>query len=355
MKNIKRLYLCLKERRFPSKVQHIWHKLRRLIYPGLILIRINPAGGLCNHHCIMCAGSKKKKDISFWEKTLLPVGSYINLIKNMPKSVRKFEIAGEGEPLLYKDIDKIFRMVKERNVYGSLITNGSLMNQEISKSLIDISWEKIRVSLHASRRDIFQKIHGVDNFDMVIKNIENLLKSRDHNKPPYISLLFVIQKDNYFDIVNFFDLANSLGVDFVQFDTLIANEASRNLLLSSSERDEAESLLRVANGKAGIPNNIEHAINLLGTDMYNLGKYSRANYLMDKWCPLVQFSLEVQTDGIVFPCCFAKGSGIKKYNIATDNIKKIWQSYAYFRKDLKKGKFYPFCISRCNYQLPARK
>ena len=122
-------------------------------------------------------------------------------------------------------------------------------------------------------------------------------------------------------------------------------------MLNSSELEEARSLLKEGKTKAKISHNIDHALKLL--ESYK-EQPSRYEYLKSRWCPLVNDQLEVRSNGIVIPCCMAMEVADSEMNIVKTDIRQIWRKFHKFRKDLKKGIFYPFCYERCNYALPTR-
>ena len=156
-------------------------------------------------------------------KNDLTIQDYQNLLTNLPKSVRQIEIVGGGEPLLFHQIIPLLISIKNEHYYGSLITNGSLLNQKLINHLIKYKWDMVRISFHAASAKTYQKIQGVDHYKTVIKNIRLFLKLRSQSRLPKLKLLFVIQKDNYHEIKAFIELCQKLKVDQLEFDYLIAD------------------------------------------------------------------------------------------------------------------------------------
>ena len=59
----------------------------------------------------------------------------------------------------------------------SFATNGSLINEEIAREMMNCRW--VGVSVDAGTRETFQKIHNVDLFDKVIENLKLLVKMKE--------------------------------------------------------------------------------------------------------------------------------------------------------------------------------
>jgi len=326
-----------------------------VIYHGPLQLRLNPTGIACNYDCPMCDNSVEEGGFLSIDKNIMSLDHYIYLLNNLPFSIRNIEISGGGEPLLYKNIDVLLKAIKQKWIRGSLITNGSLLTPELSQTLINCRWNSIRISLNSSTIDTFKKVNGCDYFYVVMNNIKSLIKQRENKRLPKISLHFVIQKFNYFEVLEYFKLANSLGVDKAMLDTLIVSDSNKYLLLSDSENQEVLQLLQKAKKISRVDNNIENVLKLIKYDMYTSEDTSRREYLTDKYCAIVQSQLEVRSNGLVIPCCMAHDLANPSLNIKSKDIKMIWKEYEGFRKNLARGKFYSFCISRCNYQMPLRK
>jgi len=116
------------------------------------------------------------------------------LFKRLPRTVTKIVLVGGGEPLLYPNILKLIALIKKNKYSGELITNGVYLNDKIINCLIYYKWDKIRISLHAADQRLYQKVHRAKDFNIVLKNIRDILKKRKKQIVPKISLLCVIKK-----------------------------------------------------------------------------------------------------------------------------------------------------------------
>ncbi len=76
----------------------------------------------CNRNCKFCFRDKESTELSYEEN--IKILDYFEKI-----GVTKITFAG-GEPFLYKDIKKILKISKEKNIYTKVTTNGSLINEK---------------------------------------------------------------------------------------------------------------------------------------------------------------------------------------------------------------------------------
>lgn len=132
----------------------------------------------CNAKCVMCAradGEWGNKEMAFGivEKAVEDV------IRLGWRKVR-FNFAGICEPLLYKDLARALRYVKEKLPYSeaSMITNGIELTRNVSKELISNRLDSLFVSINAASREDYRSVCGVDKYDQVMENIKIFLSVR---------------------------------------------------------------------------------------------------------------------------------------------------------------------------------
>ena len=315
---------------------------------GPQMIRISPVGYACTNACPMCWRIMKKiTDKSKLRSSELKYQKYKEILTTLPFTVSKVEMVGGGEPLLFPKVSNLFYEIKRKNLFGLLITNGVLLNKKISNLLVEVGWNTVRVSINAGSKRVYAIVNGANYFDQVVANVRYLAQNRN-NKKPKIGLHFVLQKTNYLDINNFLKLAQDLEVDFVSFDTLIHN-SKKSLLLSDKETAEVIHNLKIRQHDFLLSNNIKE---LLFKLKINSSKKSKA-YFANRYCQVVQDSIDIDSEGNVVPCCMAYGESISK-NLSGSSLSKIWKKNYSFRRQLKKGQFADFCYEKCNYSLNRR-
>ena len=159
---------------------------------------IFPVTFRCNSRCKMC--SRWKIDTSKEELT-------IDEIKRIFKQLKDFgiliiNITG-GEPMLRKDIFKIFDICKNLDLKIVFTTNGLLLNIKNIKRLIKYNNIETIISLDTLDKKLYKELRGVDALGKVVKNIK-LIKKIDSDYPLRIHAVFSKININEFDkLVNF--------------------------------------------------------------------------------------------------------------------------------------------------------
>jgi len=121
------------------------------IYP--LYIEISPCGG-CNHRCIFCA-----LDYLGYEATSLKAKTLKGFLKEISMNgVKSVMFAGEGEPLLHKDIAELVAYARSYNLDVAITTNGVLLSAELTEKILpELSW--LRISLNAGTDKTYSIIH----------------------------------------------------------------------------------------------------------------------------------------------------------------------------------------------------
>jgi len=325
------------------------------LFDELINIRISPVGFFCNAACPMCwrmnISPKEIKGAVKGESSRLTLEEYKQLFADIPKSIRTVDVVGGGEPLMFPKISELFKIVKQKNISGILITNGSLLNEGVIHDLISCNWDKVRISIHAASSKIYLKIFGVQYFEKVIQNIKLLIKMRGKVQHPWISMLFVIQRNNVSEVIKFARLAQSLKVDEIEFDSLIPTNLS--LMLKPNQRKNVIRDLIKLKSVLKIQHNINDVLEMFSQHPLWSNDGKNKDYHKDKFCQIVQSNVDIGSDGNVVPCCIAYGY-YKYSNIREKSLERIWKDGRKFRNELLMGKFRSFCYKMCNYKLAKK-
>lgn len=158
----------------------------------------------CNHACIFCANKKQRRKISVCNKEL-----FMKLIQEAYENgTREIGFYLGGEPFMHPQLESfvkkagdIYNNGKERFEYIYITTNGALADIERIKKMVFYGLSSIKFSVNAATRDIYQRIHGKDDFEKVKKNIRNLsLWKTENNIDMPIFISFIRNKHNYFQV-----------------------------------------------------------------------------------------------------------------------------------------------------------
>ena len=128
----------------------------------------------CNY-CIFSIDSSKRGFIS--EKKIMDIGLYkkcIDELAQFPNKIKVLRFVGIGEPLLHKKIVEMVEYASKKSVSHiiEILTNGSLLSQEISDALIGAGLNRLVISLQGTSADKYQKISKINlDFEKFINNI----------------------------------------------------------------------------------------------------------------------------------------------------------------------------------------
>lgn len=166
--------------------------------PVMVLWKIT---GKCNCSCQHCWASLGPSH------SLDELVEIANEISKM--NVLMVSISG-GEPFLSPHLFKIIEILKSNNIIVEILTNGSLITEQIIQTLkksLDLKTDVVQVSLDGSTMDIHDKQRNVKIFNKVVNSIKLLSLSGIK-----VRVSFTATTINTHDIFNTYSLANLLGV-----------------------------------------------------------------------------------------------------------------------------------------------
>lgn len=188
----------------------------------------------CNLRCKMCFRSADNVDIS---KNYMS----LDVAKKIAEQCEKLEIPaialGEGsEGLLHPNIIKLMEIYSDINFMDYFVmTNGLLLNDEISYKLLECNVDRLNISIDAATKETYKKIRGA-NLDILEEKIDRFLEIRGNNKYPLLRVSFVKQADNINEINMFIDKWGAKA-DIIDFQDMVDYGNVDNLLSIEEDID----------------------------------------------------------------------------------------------------------------------
>jgi MoaA/NifB/PqqE/SkfB family radical SAM enzyme len=138
------------------------------------------------------------------------------LIRDVLPGLEVIELQGTGESLLSTRINDFIKVAAGNNTKVILITNASLLNDDIITELV-IAGTQLVVSMDGSNEALYAIHRPVGSFNKVIENIERLNNIRQANPDTGFSLVvnMVLTKLNRYDIPDMIDLLSKLKADYL--------------------------------------------------------------------------------------------------------------------------------------------
>jgi len=291
-----------------------WSKLKK-IYP--IYVEISPYGG-CNHRCTFCA-----LDYMGYENIGIEFEVLKNTLTNMAENgVKSVMFAGEGEPLLTKNLDLIVEHCKSVGIDTSLTTNFVPANKKaVHRYIENCSW--IKVSLNAGTAENYSKIHqtNIKDFDRVMTNLKNAIEYKKlHNLKCTIGVQMLLLPENKDEAVILAKRCKELGVDY-----LVIKPYSQHLssITTKYKNIDYSQLLF-----------LEEELKKFNSDSFNvvfrantMKKFIEKKQSYSKCYSTPFFWGYIAADGKVFGCSAYLGNDKFCYGSIYDNtFQEIWES-----------------------------
>lgn len=192
------------------KTGHNNWELAKKIYP--VYVEISPTG-ICNHRCCFCALDY----IGYKNRRLDPEILKIRITEMAEHGVKSIMFAGEGEPVLYKELPKVLDHCSSVNIDTSLTTNMVLFTEKNTESFIrNCKW--IKVSINAGTPEIYAKIHGTKekDFNKVIDNMSLAVSiKKDKGYSCTLGAQMLLLPDNFDTAVELAGKISDAGFDYL--------------------------------------------------------------------------------------------------------------------------------------------
>jgi len=302
----------------------------------------------CNLHCVMCHTWVKEKEIG--EKDELSTVEIVGTARHLREryGVEIIRFMG-GEPLLREDLPEIVREVSQ--LATTLITtNGVLLDEPMSRALIEAGLSGVSVSLDGPRENC-DALRGSGTWDRAVAGLRVLLRVRDElDNSLDVNIGNVVTKLNLDCMGEAAGFAEELGIDWYLWPMNhlhpIAEETEWNGVSCGFDHpapgkagelvlDDAELTVfwkeyyRLAR-RTGRPGSRRRTRGWLGP-LKQIALHKAFN-LFYRDCQRVGKHLIIGPDGEILPCEFLRS--ITLGNVM-DRDREIWETPA--RRALEKG------------------
>jgi radical SAM family protein/iron-sulfur cluster protein len=158
-------------------------------WPDIVQIE---STNICNAKCVFCPRDEMHRRQGVMEMDL-----YKKIVDECAAlGITHVRVHNYGEPFLDRQLVEKVRYAKERGIKEvGMISNGSLITEEIARGMIEAGLDAINISVDASGKETFERTRVNLDFDEVIANIRGLVRIRAElgRTHPKLILSFVRQ------------------------------------------------------------------------------------------------------------------------------------------------------------------
>lgn len=267
---------------------------------------------ICNLKCLHCYQENHKPIQLKYEQLEDIYNQYKELLKKM-KMKGHINITG-GEPLCNPYFFKILDLIKEdsNNISFSILTNGTLINEEIAKKIKSYNPYYVQVSLEGGKK-INDYIRGKGTYKKIGEGITNLKK-----QDIFTSISFTATKLNYKEFPKVVKYARKYKVNNVWSDRYIPlGDIDKELTLNL---DETRQYLEIMNNERN--KLMEKKNNITTISMYRALQFQMTNDFA-YGCTAGDTLLTVMENGDLVPC---RRMPIVVGNLLKDNMYDLYKN-----------------------------
>lgn len=133
----------------------------------------------CNARCTMCpvhSQTDRKKGMMSLEM----FHYIVDELEPYKEYIEKFDLWGEGEPTLDKNLCTKIRYLKNKGFSGvAIATNADLLNRELALNLLDAELDTVIFSIDGVTPETHEQIRINTRFDRVLENAERIVSLRN--------------------------------------------------------------------------------------------------------------------------------------------------------------------------------
>lgn len=344
-KTIKEVYREIKEQDNYS----VADRYRRNVENQLRLVFWETTAG-CNLECIHCRRLDVSKELAKEDPT---TEESFALIDSIVEAGNPILVLSGGEPLFRPDIFDIASYAKSKGLVIALATNGTLVNKEIAKKIVDSGIQRVSISLdgaNARTHDDFRKLEG--SFDMAVMGYKNL-KALNMS----LQINCTIAKHNVDQFEELFTLAEDLEADALHLFMLVpvgcGVEISEDQMLSPEKYEEVLNWFYERSKKAKIETKATcapHYFRIMREkardEDIKITPRTHGMSAMTKGCLAGTGVCFISHKGDVFPCGYLP---VSAGNIKKEPLKEIWENSKVF-KDLRNPDLLEGKCGICEYR-----
>jgi MoaA/NifB/PqqE/SkfB family radical SAM enzyme len=310
--------------------------------PRVVFIEVT---NRCNLSCQTCVRTYFTRE----PLQTLSFDEFVTIADQFP-DVRRVALHGIGEPLLNRDLPRMIRYLKERDVEVLFNSNGTLLTPKWQEALVRSGLDEFRCSIDGARPETYAYIRGADLLHKIVKGLAGLIatQSRLDKGTPRISIWCVATSENLAELPALVRLAAKIGVPevYVQRMTFFARQpdeqygmARQEYAIFGKNDDHQEEIIAHC---AALSAELGIAFRASGAKDQRVSLAAGRPADLTPWqaCVRPWTTAYVTANGNCLPCCIAPFATSDYQSITLGNLFErpfaaLWNDYLYqkFRTD----------------------
>lgn len=255
----------------------------------------------CNFRCPICYYHGPDGEVAGQDMDLALLAK---ILKPLPRLARII-IGLEGEPLLHTQFFKAIQLMAGHADQLLLITNGSLLNEEYSKFLLQFSVPYLLLSIDAADEKNYARFRKGGSLDQFLRNVDMAL-SLGHKAVLHATVF----RENLESLLDLPALAHKLGLECISLQQLRAHPGAVSRGIHPVARRELEDWVARMMVRAR-----EHKVRIMPDRFFGgpafyaqlCAQSTRENLLLveeisQSQCPHAENFAGIMADGRLFPC-----------------------------------------------------
>ncbi len=165
---------------------------RAPILPEIVQIE---STNICNAKCVFCP-----RDEMHRRQGVMTFDLFKKIVDECAElGITHVRVHNYGEPFIDRRLVEKVRYAKGKGIQEvGMISNGSLITEEVARSMIEAGLDAINISVDAGGREVFESTRIGLKYDKVIDNVERLVRLRTElgRRRPKLILSFVRQNNS---------------------------------------------------------------------------------------------------------------------------------------------------------------
>lgn len=175
---------------------------------------------ICNLSCSMCF-----RNLWYNEEKLKMPDDICEKVKGLAniKSIESVVFAGMGEPLTHKRIYEMIRAFSRKGIFTEIITNGTLLTNDVSKKLVGSGLGRLWISMDGFSKQEYDKIRIGSRFELICSNLKQFNTVRE-GTDTRLGITHVMMKEYVNSLSNINYFADEYSADMLNLSHVIPCE-----------------------------------------------------------------------------------------------------------------------------------